>query len=302
MKSIFLLVCSVSLLIFPFVDAFSQTNGDLPEVKIINVQRAPLETSDLVVLDLTVTNEGQKPIIVSSSSIVLFDSKERFFEHVSSFDLSNQDEASYWDVSCETFLYDEIQPGLTKKINDLCFQIPKENLEYRLVIAESNYEHCGSDNPYLKNQCIALSIGKIEMTAQEAEKITSSDDGGGCLIATAAYGTELAPEVQNLREIRNKMYETETGGKIMHSVNDFYYSFSPVVADWERENVVFKEATRLFITPSMMSFTILDHKGIDSEDKLIGYVISVVALNVGMYFVAPVVVISKVRSRLLKSI
>ena len=281
-----------AFLIFPIDNIFSQ----LPEVQITNIQRAPLETSDLIVLDMKVKNDGQKPITVSSSSIVLYDSKSRFFEHVSSFDLSNQDEASYWDVSCETFLYDEIQPGLTISINDLCFQIPKENLEYHLVVAESNYEYCTSDNQYLRNECSVYDLGKISMTAREADEITSSDSGnGGCLIATAAYGTELAPEVQNLREIRNKMYETNSGGEVMHAVNNFYYSFSPTVADWERENVVFKETMRLLITPSMTSFTILDHQNINSENELIGYVVSIVALNIGMYFVTPAIVIIGVR-------
>jgi len=48
----------------------------------------------------------------------------------------------------------------------------------------------------------------------------------------------------------------------------------------------------------MASFTILDHQNIDSEEGLIGYVISVVALNVGMYFVAPAIVVLKIRTKL----
>ena len=291
-KSILFLMFLFAFLIFPIDNIFSQ----LPEVQITNIQRAPLETSDLIVLDLTVTNDENKPITISSSSIVLFDSKERIFNHVSSFDLSNQDEASIWDISCEFYLYDEIQPGLSIKVEDLCFQVPQEReLEYGLLIAENNYDYCFDTNPYLKDECATLSIGKISVTAQKAEKITSSDDGGGCLIATAAYGTELAPEVQNLREIRNKMYETESGGQVMHAINNFYYSFSPTVADWERENVVFKETMRLLITPSMTSFTILDHQNINSENELVGYVVSIVALNIGMYFVTPAIVIIGVR-------
>ena len=123
------------------------------------------------------------------------------------------------------------------------------------------------------------------------------DDDGGCLIATAAYGTELAPEVQNLREIRNKMYETNSGGQVMHAVNDFYYSFSPQVSDWERENPTFREAIKLLITPSMTSFTILDHNSIDTESGLVGYVVGAILLNVGMYFVVPAMVIIGVRKQ-----
>ena len=38
------------------------------------------------------------------------------------------------------------------------------------------------------------------------------NDGGGCLIATAAFGSEMAPQVQSLREVRdNIILETESG-------------------------------------------------------------------------------------------
>ena len=131
-----------------------------------------------------------------------------------------------------------------------------------------------------------------------ADRVDEIESQGGCLIATAAYGTELAPDVQNLREIRNKMYETKMGGDIMHTVNDFYYSFSPTVADWERENSLFKEIMKLAITPSMTSFTIINHENIGSEDELVAYVASIVALNMGMYFVAPAIIILGIRKKI----
>ena len=52
---------------------------------------------------------------------------------------------------------------------------------------------------------------------------------GGCLIATATYGSELAPQVQLLREIRdNTVLQTQSGTLFMTAFNQFYYSFSPV--------------------------------------------------------------------------
>ena len=72
--------------------------------------------------------------------------------------------------------------------------------------------------------------------------------GGGCLIATAAFGSEMAPQVQFLREIRdNTVLQTESGTSFMTGFNQFYYSFSPVVADYERENPAFKEAVKIAI-------------------------------------------------------
>jgi len=120
---------------------------------------------------------------------------------------------------------------------------------------------------------------------------------GGCLIATATYGSELAPQVQLLREIRdNTVLQTQSGTSFMTAFNQFYYSFSPAVADYERENAVFKETVKLTLTPLLASLTLLQYADIDSEYEMLGYGISIILLNIGMYFVAPAVLITKIRS------
>jgi len=120
---------------------------------------------------------------------------------------------------------------------------------------------------------------------------------GGCLIATAAFGSEMAPQVQLLREIRdNTVLQTQSGTSFMTAFNQFYYSFSPAVADYERENAVFKETVKLTLTPLLASLTLLQHADIDSESEMLGYGIGIILLNIGMYFVAPAVLITKIRS------
>ena len=122
---------------------------------------------------------------------------------------------------------------------------------------------------------------------------------GGCLIATASYGSELAPQVQQLRELRdNTVLQTESGATFMAGFNHFYYSFSPMIADYERENPVFKEAVKLTITPLLASLTLLQYVDIDSEYDMLGYGIGVILLNIGMYFVAPAVLIMTVKKRI----
>ena len=122
--------------------------------------------------------------------------------------------------------------------------------------------------------------------------------GGGCLIATAAYGSELAPQVQQLRELRdNSLLQTASGTSFMTGFNQFYYSFSPTIADWERESPVFKEAVKITLTPMISSLSILNYVNMDSEVSVLGYGISLIMLNVGMYFVAPAVVIHTIRKR-----
>ena len=128
-------------------------------------------------------------------------------------------------------------------------------------------------------------------------EVTKSN-GGGCLIATAAFGSELAPQVQLLREIRDSVVlQTKSGSIFMTGFNQFYYSFSPAVADYERENTTFKEAVKLTLTPLLASLTLLQYVDIDSESEMLGYGIGIILLNIGMYFVAPAILITKIRKR-----
>jgi hypothetical protein len=72
----------------------------------------------------------------------------------------------------------------------------------------------------------------------------------GCLIATAAFGSELAPQVQFLREYRdNTIMATVAGSSFLNAFNTVYYSFSPTVADAERIHPLLQETVRAGITP-----------------------------------------------------
>jgi len=114
-------------------------------------------------------------------------------------------------------------------------------------------------------------------------------ENGGCLIATATYGSEFAPQVQQLRELRdNTILKTSSGMAFMTSFNQFYYSFSPTVADFEREHPIFKEFTKVTLTPMLSSLSLLNHVNIDSEEKMLGYGISIILLNIGMYIGIPI--------------
>ncbi|MGI0034534.1 MAG: CFI-box-CTERM domain-containing protein [Nitrososphaera sp.] len=63
-----------------------------------------------------------------------------------------------------------------------------------------------------------------------------SPQPSGCLIATAAFGSELAPQVQYLRDFRDHyILSTTSGSSFMSTFNSIYYSFSPQVADYERK-------------------------------------------------------------------
>lgn len=120
-------------------------------------------------------------------------------------------------------------------------------------------------------------------------------NGGACLIATAAFGSELSPQVQQLRELRdNTILSTDSGTAFMTTFNQFYYSFSPIIADYEREQPIFKEAVKISLTPMLTSLSILNHVNIDSEQEMVGYGIGIILMNIGMYIGIPVFGILKI--------
>jgi len=121
----------------------------------------------------------------------------------------------------------------------------------------------------------------------------TKEEGGGCLIATATYGSEMSPQVQLLREIRdNQLLNTESGSAFMGTFNELYYSFSPTIADMEREHPIFKEIVKVGLTPMISSLSLMENA--NSESEVLGFGLSVIALNLGMYLGVPAFGIIKV--------
>ena len=86
--------------------------------------------------------------------------------------------------------------------------------------------------------------------------------GGGappskCVIATAAYGSELAPEVQFLRAFRDGyVMSTFAGRCFMETFNAFYYSWSPGVAAYISGSSILKDLTKAVIYPLIWSLEV----------------------------------------------
>ena len=154
----------------------------------------------------------------------------------------------------------------------------------------------------MAQKSIEAQLGEIIINGNCVSSFSTGPGGGGCLIATATFGSELAPQVQQLRELRdNTLLQTNSGSAFMESFNQFYYSFSPTIADWERQNPMFKETVRLTITPLLASLSILNYVDIDSESEMLGFGIGIILMNIGMYFVAPAMIIVKIRGKFTKS-
>ncbi len=166
--------------------------------------------------------------------------------------------------------------------------VPEPTTEQTISDVDSE-PTCGTGTILKDGTCV------VDTTKSTEEK---SSKGGGCLIATATYDSELAPQVQLLREIRdNSLLTTESGTKFMSLFNDVYYSFSPIIADYERENPIFKEMVKIAITPMISSLSILNYVDMDSESSVLGYGISLILLNGLMYVGIPIAGIVVIRKR-----
>jgi len=79
---------------------------------------------------------------------------------------------------------------------------------------------------------------------------TATPPPGGCLVATATYGSELSPEVQFLRGFRDQqVLSTFAGSEFMKAFNAWYYSFSPSVASFIANNPTVRAAMKILLYP-----------------------------------------------------
>jgi hypothetical protein len=83
---------------------------------------------------------------------------------------------------------------------------------------------------------LAVLQGSGNTTSQTSPQSQQQPTQSQCLIATAAYGSELSPQVKYLRHFRDHyILSTASGSAFMNSFNSVYYSFSPQIAEYERE-------------------------------------------------------------------
>jgi hypothetical protein len=170
----------------------------------------------------------------------------------------------------------------------------QDDVSQEIIQQQKELENKSKEKMKLENETRGESKEIHNYTITDDINSDVNKEGGGCLIATAAYGSEMSPQIQFLREIRDdKVMTTELGRSFMNEFNQFYYSFSPSVADYERENPAFKEIVKVGITPMLLSLSILS--AANSEQEILGLGIGIIVMNIGMYFVAPVVIIYKIK-------
>lgn len=118
---------------------------------------------------------------------------------------------------------------------------------------------------------------------------TTTSPSRACIIAQAAYGSELAPQVQTLRSVRdNQVMNTFVGSQFMRVFNRFYYSFSPQVAEVVASNRLLADMTRTVLTPMIQILTIVRGQ---TEVELLVSGLAVSALLALTYLAVPFVML-----------
>ncbi len=260
---------------------------------------------------LTKNSEVQKIVsyLIKDRPEEINDSKYRYIENIT--DLKKLDKLID-DFSIPTALSEELENSLAPRpeIPSEPAEPPEatgtsESIDDRLDELEGKVgelgsqigEDIGQGIEGLSDAVDDIPLGEMEDKAKEV--IEQIPDGGGCLIATATYGSELAPQVQQLRELRdNQLLQTQSGQSFMTSFNEFYYSFSPEIADFERKNPLFKETVKIAITPMISSLSLLNHVDLETESQVLGYGISLILLNLGMYVGIPAMAIVAIRRKI----
>jgi hypothetical protein len=93
-----------------------------------------------------------------------------------------------------------------------------------------------AENINNENESAQIDIVVLQGDAAAPSPSPPPQQPSGCLIATAAFGSELTPQVQFLRGFRdNYILQSQSGSAFMGAFNSVYYSFSPQVADYERQ-------------------------------------------------------------------
>ncbi len=75
---------------------------------------------------------------------------------------------------------------------------------------------------------------------------SSSGGGGGCFIATAAFGSDLAPKVVLLKQFRDRFLLTNKPGTLFVKL---YYRFSPPLAHFIAKHDLLRAGIRLMLYP-----------------------------------------------------
>ncbi|PKG31403.1 type IV pilus biogenesis/stability protein PilW, partial [Methanoregula sp.] len=170
-----------------------------------------------------------------------------------------------------------------------------------LVNEPSSYSLLSEKASLLTKLGRTAEAAEVQKLADANKPVAETPDLGGCLIATATFGSSLSAEVQQLRDFRqNTIYSSAAGTEFMFAFNAWYYSFSPHVADFIRANSWTRPPMQCILTPliSILSLAKSASLAFAPHTELSAVIAGLIASSlISLVYLFPIVLILQATAR-----
>lgn len=172
-----------------------------------------------------------------------------------------------------TSLADGRITGLT---NDVAYSFIVANVDQSGIVT-----HFSTPGSTAGNGNQVVLIDNIDGTGQSAipKPVYGLLDGKNCFVATAAFGSEMAPQVEMLRQFRGKYLLQNSFGK---SFVEFYYKHSPAFADWIAKSEFRRAAARVILAPVIWLADLTMWSGLGAWNGFFVFVLGIMGLGVAL--------------------
>jgi hypothetical protein len=134
---------------------------------------------------------------------------------------------------------------------------------------------------------------------------TTPPPQSGCLVVTATLGTEMAPEVIFMRHVRDDMIgSNEIGRMLIVGWNNFYYSWSPTIAEIISNSKILRSASNVLLVPliAVTHMTAVIYSTVSLLNPIVSSIVaflSAAVLSITIYLLIPFLVIHKIYNRII---
>ncbi|MCL6578538.1 MAG: hypothetical protein K6T73_04015 [Candidatus Bathyarchaeota archaeon] len=130
------------------------------------------------------------------------------------------------------------------------------------IISEPQYicDVCGKKKPVSQMAGKCVKCGKYvcsQCAKLKGDRVYCAQCAPSCFIATAAYGTPMAPEINILRKFRDKELESNDIGRCLVTL---YYTLSPPIARVISRSKNMRAWIRLNLKPIVLAFKLKYNK------------------------------------------
>jgi hypothetical protein len=143
----------------------------------------------------------------------------------------------------------------------------------------------------------------VEGTTSSEQPTIPVSSPARCIIATAAYGSEMAPEVVYMRYVRDRLIgSTAVGRALVGTFNAFYYSWSPRLAESISANQFLRVVFPVLLLPlvgivhaAALAFTIVASMTGNADAASVIAFLAAAAMALAIYVALPVLGVVKLR-------